>query len=90
MSKKSCKHCGESFTLLPGKPGYSNECPECLHEKTRPHVPADVVATFLKHYPKQRRYLDAARNNFLKLGIDAATVDDFIAAVIARSPARQT
>jgi hypothetical protein len=23
-------HCGESFLPLPGKPGYIDECPECL------------------------------------------------------------
>lgn len=25
-----CRHCGEFFVPLPGKPGYIDECPECL------------------------------------------------------------
>jgi len=31
---EDCRHCGKSFTPQPGKPGYIDECPECLYEKT--------------------------------------------------------
>jgi hypothetical protein len=30
FSAHECRHCGESFIPLPGKPGYIDECPECL------------------------------------------------------------
>lgn len=29
-----CRHCEESFALQPGKPGYRDECPICLIERT--------------------------------------------------------
>jgi hypothetical protein len=29
-----CRHCEESFALQPGKPGYRDECPSCLIERT--------------------------------------------------------
>jgi hypothetical protein len=28
-----CRHCGDSFTALPGKPGFVDECPVCLAER---------------------------------------------------------
>lgn len=31
---KTCRYCGEEFELKPGKPGYADECPTCLIEKT--------------------------------------------------------
>ena len=30
----TCRHCGELFAPVPGKPGYINECPECLFTKS--------------------------------------------------------
>lgn len=29
-----CRYCEETFVLRPGKPGYRNECPACLIERT--------------------------------------------------------
>jgi hypothetical protein len=29
-----CRHCEESFAFQPGKPGYRDECPNCLIERT--------------------------------------------------------
>jgi hypothetical protein len=29
----TCRHCSEEFELLPGKPGFANECPSCLTEQ---------------------------------------------------------
>src|ERR1035437_2675980 len=29
-----CRHCEERFILQPGKPGYRDECPACLIERT--------------------------------------------------------
>jgi hypothetical protein len=33
-----CRHCGEEFTPSPGKPGYIDECPECLVARSFPSV----------------------------------------------------
>src|SRR5947209_5163156 len=30
----TCRHCGELFSLKPGKAGYRDECPECLYERS--------------------------------------------------------
>jgi hypothetical protein len=35
---ETCCHCGEKFIPAAGKPGYNDECPMCLHEKTTPPV----------------------------------------------------
>ena len=36
MAEQICRYCKEPFDLKPGKPGYADECPVCLHEKTTP------------------------------------------------------
>lgn len=38
-----CRHCGKPFVPLPGKPGYINECPDCLYEKTVPFEPKGLA-----------------------------------------------
>ena len=30
---KTCRHCSEEFTPLPGKPGFVDECTECLSDR---------------------------------------------------------
>ena len=43
-----CRHCGKSFVPVPNKPGYVDECLECLHEKTRLLLPkGDPLAGLL-------------------------------------------
>jgi hypothetical protein len=32
----ACRYCGELFMLKAGKPGFIDECPECLNERTAP------------------------------------------------------
>ena len=74
--------------LLPGKPGYADECPTCLHEKTRPEPPSDPVAKFLKRHPERRKALDALRRTLRqelpKFGIEASNVDTVIADFLIR------
>ena len=85
MPQKICRHCGEPFTLLPGKPGYADECPRCLHEKTRPQAPPNAVDAYLRRYPKERRNLAALRRAFLNFVVDESTADRLIAEfVVAR------
>jgi len=59
-----CKYCAEIFTPLPGKPGYINECPECLNQKMAPLLRAPLGAASFK----QRKLLDPvkARENGIK------------------------
>jgi hypothetical protein len=65
MKPVICKYCAETFTPLPGKPGYINECPECLHEKTAPLSPKPLSPGSAK----QRKQLPdpaKARENLIK------------------------
>jgi len=34
----NCRHCGKPFDPLPGKPGYVDECPGCLWEKSAAQI----------------------------------------------------
>jgi len=34
MKDQVCRYCGERFQLAPNKPGYVDECTDCLYEKT--------------------------------------------------------
>jgi hypothetical protein len=36
--QENCRHCGQSFVPMQGKPGYVDECPECLYSKSAPLV----------------------------------------------------
>ena len=47
MPKKAyeCRHCRESFVPQPNKPGYIDECPECLVAKAmaaNPRLPSQL------------------------------------------------
>jgi len=85
MPLKVCKYCGESFALLPGKPGYANECPDCLHEKTHPKPPVDVVAKFLERHPDRRKHFKNLQKALLQLGVPESQVDGVIADFVNRS-----
>lgn len=76
---QNCRYCRESFTPKPGKPGYVDECPECLHAKTHAEPPVDVVSRLMEHSPEARRALKALRRSFLSMGISESKVDDRIA-----------
>jgi len=75
----NCRHCGEPFIPMPGKPGYVDECPECLHAKTHAKPPSDVVARIKKHSPEARRAIKAFRQSLLAMGISESKVDDRMA-----------
>jgi len=81
----SCRYCGAEFVPQAGKPGYIDECPDCLHEKTRPAPPPDVQARFLARYPDRRRALKDLRKNLLGLGLDESVVEGAIADWLTRA-----
>jgi hypothetical protein len=73
MNNVICRHCGEAFTPMPGKPGYLDECPECLHEKTAQHVPKEdpVMVEF-------DRAVKGLRRRLAKSGVKAEAIDTAI------------
>lgn len=58
--EKICRHCGATFVLLPGKPGYADECPACLEDR-RPKIQAvDPPRRAAKKKVRVRPWSDAA------------------------------
>lgn len=52
-----CKHCGSEFTPKPGKPGFINECLDCLEERRpKPYQQPEIRAV----KPKAKRYQSPA------------------------------
>jgi hypothetical protein len=69
MKPVICKYCAETFTPLPDKPGYVNECPECLHEKTAPLRPKPLSpgsAKQRKQLPDHVKALEKSARNWVK------------------------
>jgi hypothetical protein len=71
MKSVICKYCESTFTPLPGKPGYINECPDCLHAKTAPPTPKAGSA-------KQRKAREDARRALAALGAPAQEIERFL------------
>jgi len=57
----NCRYCQTPFIPRPDKPGYVDECPECLHEKAAFRPPPDLIARFTAQYPKRAKHLNGAR-----------------------------
>jgi hypothetical protein len=72
----NCRYCGESFAPQPGKPGYIDECPACLHAKTHPRPPVDVVVQLMQRSDEARKAIEALRRSLLKIGIAESEVDE--------------
>ena len=53
----ACRYCGQSFAPQRGKPGYIDECPDCLYERTAPHVQDKYSAIVAKAKDKLEREL---------------------------------
>jgi len=66
----------------PGKPGYLNECPDCLHERTRPNIPADFAARFIAQYPERRKAFIDLRKLLMSWGLEETEADRKIAEMI--------
>jgi len=71
MKPAICRYCAETFTPLPGKPGYIDECPECLHQKTAPltHAPLGAGSA------KQRKLRQEVRRALAALGAPAEEIE---------------
>lgn len=60
----ACRHCGETFIPYPGKPGYVDECAECLTAKeleAQPKAPSQLQQ-LLEYISEHPVYVDAAGN----------------------------
>jgi hypothetical protein len=90
MAKRSysCRHCGTTFIPQPEKPGYIDECPDCLHEQTRPKPSADLTARFARRYPKRVKALKDLRKNLVDLGMSESDVEGMIADVVRQALAQ--
>jgi len=69
MKSAVCRYCAERFTPIPGKPGYIDECPECLHEKTAPLRPKPLStgsAKQRKQLPDLAKALEKSAKNVVK------------------------
>jgi len=80
----SCRYCGEPFVPKPGKPGFVDECPECLYAKTAPTIPPEkqFVARLRESSSESKKALKAFRRSLLQVsGIDESNVDKIIADV---------
>jgi hypothetical protein len=66
---QTCRHCGEDFVSQPGKPGYVNECPACLHELTHPPVPKNFEKRYLERFPNERKAFQDTKKYMMKLGL---------------------
>jgi len=75
----TCRYCGEPFIFLLGKPGYVDECPDCIHERTRPILPPDFASRYLARFPERRKDFNAVLKHLLSLGIEEAKVYEIIA-----------
>jgi len=78
----TCRHCGEPFVLKPGKPGYVDECPECLHAKTAVPKPIGVriveILGSMTDAKSRTKAMRALKRSLLDLGVEESAADKFI------------
>jgi hypothetical protein len=85
MPTQTCRYCGESFVPRPKKPGFVDECPGCLHERTRPAIPPDFASKFASRFPERKRALNALRKQLKTLGIEESKVFEAMASEMKKS-----
>lgn len=76
---QTCRYCETSFIPQPKKPGRIDECPVCLHERTRPVLPPNFPARYMARFPDRRKAFKESVKHLLSLGIDEAKVYEIIA-----------
>jgi hypothetical protein len=78
----ACRYCGELFTGKPGKPGYFDECPACLHEKTIPKLSGRSSAPMTPEAIERLKEIVSAvrslRRQLKKLGWSKEKIDHLI------------
>jgi len=78
----TCRHCGEPFISKPGKPGYVDECPECLHAKTAVAKPIEAriveILGAMTNAKARTKAMRALKRSLLDLGVEESAADRFI------------
>jgi hypothetical protein len=69
ITSQICRYCSEGFIAQPGKPGYVDECPACLHERTRPPIPKNFDELYLARFPQRRKVFKDLKKQFAVLGL---------------------
>ena len=84
MPSKVCRYCEESFIPKPGKPGFIDECPACLHNKTAPmvHQVRAVTAEALERIKQFEKAVRSLRREFEKLGFSKAKSEKAVSDLI--------
>jgi len=80
----TCRYCETHFVPKPGKPGYVDECPECLHKKTHPEIPPDLLSRYISGDPARAKIVKKLRRDFESIGFEESKVDGLIADVLNR------
>ena len=61
MKEQVCRYCGRTFLPEAKKPGYINECPTCLYEKTAPAAARTIDKAIGEAKQNIERYLSKAK-----------------------------
>src|SRR5687767_7044267 len=56
-----CRHCGEPFSLYPGKPGFIDQCIDCLSKKPIAFKPRGLTQSNAKQANRFERIRDTIR-----------------------------
>jgi len=70
--------------LTDGEQGFVNECPERLHEKTRPVTTPDFPERYLALFPGRKNAFMELRRNMKALGLDETVVFEAMAAELKK------
>ncbi len=66
----TCRHCQEPFQPQPGKPGFRDECPECMAERFIVADPlfglSDSERKYINGLADKKRLSGEKRNQFLR------------------------
>jgi hypothetical protein len=76
QKEEKCRHCGEHFIPRTGKPGFIDECPECLTERI---APPPMAAARIKNWietAEGKRWLKRFTRNFVRLGFSKEVAED--------------
>ena len=77
-----CRHCGEAFVPLPGKPGYIDECPDCLYDKTVPFEPKGLARRTAEQNKRFEKAIAELRLNLAKHAVSQEAAERIVANLI--------
>jgi len=80
----TCRYCGDQFTPKPGKPGFIDECPECLHDKTTPKTPPikSISPEALERIKLLDKTLSFYKRKWIKAGLSQEKIDQNFSTLI--------